>query len=414
MTTAQADPSATQHDAVEGDVVETGMAQSPMNAATRAEVDVQISTAKRYPRTVNGPNGARAMAMSMAVASEDVAASCCYTLKRQGKPIKGGSVRLAEIMVQAWGNIRAETRVLQPDALTIESESVVWDLERNVAVRSAVKRRITNKEGRRYNDDMIVMTGNAAASIAFRNAVFRVIPKTFVNEVYDACESVAVGDIKTLGDRRAKALAYFARFGVNAADVCKKMGRDSVDSLTLDDVAQLKAMAEAVKRGEATIESVFAEEAPAQGVGDIPKGRSSFVDKKTGEVEGDGAAPASDEIAKQSAELDQKRAAMKKADAQRARTGCREDLLGCCPEMSQGPDGKMVCANHAFREAGEPSEGKVAHAPQRSSAEVKADLQRAKTGCALNLEGCDNPSIRKGKNGGLPRCKNHPEADAST
>ena len=100
---------------------------------------------------------------------------------------------------------------------------------------------------------------SAAASIAFRNAVFRVIPKTFVHEVYDACEALAVGTIQTLNDRRTKALGYFARFGVTSADVCKRMGRETVEALTLDYVAQLKAMAEAVKRGEDTIESVFAE-----------------------------------------------------------------------------------------------------------------------------------------------------------
>ncbi|MFN8826683.1 MAG: hypothetical protein ACK501_17070, partial [Planctomycetota bacterium] len=47
-------------------------------------------------------------------------------------------------------------------------------------------RRITGKNGRRYSSDMIGVTGNAACSIALRNAVFRGIPRAFWIDIYDA------------------------------------------------------------------------------------------------------------------------------------------------------------------------------------------------------------------------------------
>ena len=144
-----------------------------MSPATRAEVDIQVATAKRFPRSIKAFNR---QAMEMATFNEDVAAGCIYALPRGGKPIEGPSVRLAEIVLAAWGNVRADARVIDVGAKEITAEGMCWDLEKNIAIRVQVKRRITDKNGSRYNDDMIVVTGNAACSIALRNAVFKVIP----------------------------------------------------------------------------------------------------------------------------------------------------------------------------------------------------------------------------------------------
>lgn len=352
-------------DHVTGEIIETG-GPIAISAGVRAEIDVQIATAKRFPRNVKA---ARDMAKSMAISSEEVAASCCYTLKRGGKAIKGPSIRLAEIMVQAWGNIRAETRINGADHMTVEAESVCWDLERNVAIRAAVKRRITGRDGRRYNDDMIVTTGNAAASVAFRNAVFRTIPKTFVHEVYDDCEAIAVGDIKTLAERRTKALEYFARFGVNSEQVCKRMGRGSVDELTLDDVAQLKAMAEQVKRGDLTIEDAFAEEAEAPagksatGIADELGKQMDDAINKGKPAEGKPAAedrPATAEEEARRAKFNKSKAAGAAAAAAPAEKPalptCKPGAAGCGGDFGPikiGSKTYQVCAEHepAFRKA---------------------------------------------------------------
>ena len=149
------------------------VAQESLSLITKAEIDVQISTAKAFPRSLKQFQD---RAMSMATFSEEIAASCSYALPRGGKSLEGPSVRLAEIIVSSFGNIRSGARVIANDGKTITAQGICHDLETNNCVTVEVKRRITDKNGKTFNEDMQVVTGNAACAIAFRNAVFKVVP----------------------------------------------------------------------------------------------------------------------------------------------------------------------------------------------------------------------------------------------
>ena len=98
----------------------------------------------------------------------------------------------------------------------LTAQGVFHDLERNVQVTMEVRRRITGKNGRRYSSDMIGVTGNAACSIALRNAVFRGIPRAFWIDIYDAARKAAVGDAQTLANKRAHMFAHFLKLGAPA------------------------------------------------------------------------------------------------------------------------------------------------------------------------------------------------------
>lgn len=225
-----------------------------LSPATRGEIDVQIVTAKRYPRSIRS---FKDQAMAMATLDEETAAGCFYSLPRGGKPIEGPSVRLAEIVLSAWGNVRADARVIDAGPKEITAEAMCWDLEKNVAVRVQVRRRITDKRGQRYNDDMIVVTGNAACSIALRNAVFKVIPMAYSKAIYQQARLVAVGDARTLSARRGALIDYFGKMGVRPEQIFAAVGRAGVDDITLDDLATLHGFATAIKEGDSTIEEMF-------------------------------------------------------------------------------------------------------------------------------------------------------------
>lgn len=225
-----------------------------MSPAARAEVDIQIATARRYPRNVAQ---FKDEAMSMATIDEDTAAGCFYALPRGGKPVEGPSARLAEIMLSSWGNVRADARVIEVGEREIVAEGMCWDLEKNIAIRVQVRRRITDKHNRRYNDDMIVVTGNAACSIALRNAVFKVIPMVFTRAIYAAARQVAIGDAQTLAAKRANLVDYFAKMGVTPDRVCAVIERPCVEEITLDDLGTLRGLATAIKDGDTTIEQAF-------------------------------------------------------------------------------------------------------------------------------------------------------------
>jgi hypothetical protein len=230
---------------------------APMvRVADMAEVDVQISTAKRYPRAIGR---FRSTALGMVTLNEEIAAGCFYALNRQGKAIEGASIRMAEIVASAWGNLRCGARVCGIEDREVVAEGVCWDLEANIVFRMETRRRITNRQGQRYGDDMIVMTGNAACSIAVRNAILRVVPMVYVEELLEAAKKVVRGDEKTLAVRRVDALRAFTAMGASEARVLARLGRASVEEIGLDDLVTLRGLRTSIKEKHATIDEVFPE-----------------------------------------------------------------------------------------------------------------------------------------------------------
>jgi hypothetical protein len=258
MNTAKTKP--IEHDEITGEVIEAQvpalMETSMVATLVKAELDTQITTARTYPRSLKG---AIDNIMSLATLDEQTAADCMYAMPRGGKPIRGPSIRLAEIIAQQWGNCRVEARVIQTDRVNkvITAEGTFHDLETNSAMRSVVQRRISDKRGRLFNDDMIVVTGNAACSIARRNAVLAGVPKAVWRKAYEASEQVVAGDIKTLATRREAAIKAFGTYGVKPEQVFGALDVESIDDITLEHIPALQGMFSALKNGEATVEEMF-------------------------------------------------------------------------------------------------------------------------------------------------------------
>jgi hypothetical protein len=228
--------------------------EAALSLITKAEIDVQISTAKAFPRSIKMFLD---KAMSIATVTEDVAASCVYALPRGGKTIEGPSVRLAEIVCSSYGNIRSGARVIDNDGKTITAQGVCHDLETNNCVTVEVKRRITDRNGKTFNEDMQVVAGNAACAIAFRNAVFKVVPSALCSEVYDKAKDVARGTAETLVARRDKAVKYFHDLGVTDKQICDVLEIKKIEDIDLDKLATLSGMRTLIKNGESTIKDLF-------------------------------------------------------------------------------------------------------------------------------------------------------------
>jgi hypothetical protein len=229
---------------------------SALADVTRAEIDIQVATAKRFPRSVGN---AITAATTMATLNREIAEACMYSLPRGGKMITGPSVRLAEIVASAWGNLRFGSRVVGDDGRALTVQGFAHDLETNTAFAFELKARVTNKMGQRYSDDMIIVTANAASSKALRNAVFRVIPRAIVDQIQAAARKVAVGDAKTIAARRDAAVAHFGKLGVTPDKILALFGKPTVADLDADDLFHLQGLATAIKDGEITIDAAFPE-----------------------------------------------------------------------------------------------------------------------------------------------------------
>lgn len=225
-----------------------------MESQVRGEIDVQIATAKAYPRIVSHVTK---KILDLATISQDTAESCWYTLPRGGKAIEGPSVRMAEIVAASWGNLRVQSRVVGDDGKIITCQAACIDLETNFAAQVEVKRRVTDKSGRRYNDDMIVTTANAGCAIAFRNAVFKVVPGALLKDVMGKVKQVAMGDERTLKSKRDAAIAHFAGQGISKERIFGVIEKQDIDDITLEDVAILRGLATAINEGTTTLEEAF-------------------------------------------------------------------------------------------------------------------------------------------------------------
>ena len=227
---------------------------SATESITRGEVDMQVSTAKRYPRSVKI---AQQKALSLATIDEETAASCFYSLNRQGKSIQGPGVRLAEIIATSWGNLRCEARVVEETDRFIVAQGTCWDMETNFLARVEVRRRITNSSGKKYSDDMVGVTANAACSIAFRNAIYKVVPKALVDNIYEQAKKVAIGDASTLGQRRHKVVDRLVQMGATLERILHSINRESIDEIDLRDVEKLIGYGTAIKDGDSSVDQLF-------------------------------------------------------------------------------------------------------------------------------------------------------------
>lgn len=226
-----------------------------LTAAVRAEIDGAVATARAFPRSMTN---FRREAFELVSTDEETAEACIYSLPRgknddgTKKFITGPSARFAEILAYAFGNNRSGGRVASNEGNYIIAQGSFHDLEKNVQITMEVPRRITDKHGRRFNDDMIGVTGNAAASIAHRNAVLKVIPKALWLPIYLAARKVAVGDMSTLAQRKANYLAWFVKVGVTEEMLCAKLDVPGVADIGLEELEVLAGLRTAIKDGTST------------------------------------------------------------------------------------------------------------------------------------------------------------------
>lgn len=229
-----------------------------VDAVERANVDSQVATAKRYPRDIR-----RSIDNSvvMATMNQETAQSCNYALPRGGKPITGPSVHLAKIIVSNWGNMRTEAKVVQITDKQVISRGTCWDLETNVASAFEVRRSIIGKNGQRFSDDMITVTGNAANSIAYRNAVFAVIPKAITDRVYYAAQKFITGDLsdsdKLLKVRTGVLNNFKNNYGITEEEVVKMCGKQTVNQIGADEISMLMGTIQALKDGDTTVDELM-------------------------------------------------------------------------------------------------------------------------------------------------------------
>lgn len=214
-----------------------------------AEAQGAMTLAKKFPRDL-------AVAERMvldACKRRGFAEAALYAYPRGGVTVTGPSVRFAEELARAWGNMQIGVRELSQSAGISEVESYAWDLERNLRVSKVFRvahRRDTRDGTKVLTDgrDIYELVANQGAR-RLRSCILELIPGDIVEAAVEACQTtLAQGEDEPLAARIAKMAVAFEQFGVPKSAIEKRVGHN-LDATTETELVQLRAAYKAIKDG---------------------------------------------------------------------------------------------------------------------------------------------------------------------
>ena len=222
-----------------------------------SSIDKDVITARAFPRDVH--KCVKNIEMTIAM-SPEVAASCYYTVPRAGKSITGASIRLAEICSSFWGNMQSGTRIVSNNGKSVVVEGWCLDLETNAKVSHEVSRGIVNKKGEPYSTDMQNTTIAAASAIAFRNVIFKTIPRVFIDQALQTAMNIAVmtRTQEEFEKNRKKMFEVLEHLGVRVANIFTFFGKSSIQEFEVEDMRMISGVRTSIKEGMLKAEEAFA------------------------------------------------------------------------------------------------------------------------------------------------------------
>lgn len=261
MTTATQEPEIIDID----DALEIAVPSSA-EALVRGEIDIQIATAKRYPRSLEM---FQKRAIAMATLDEETAESCIYRRpvgkKKNAKGkweeefAEGMSIRMAEIVGACYGNLRVYSTLIEQTPQTVRGRGMAIDLETNFASSSEVIESTLKQDGSPYSPRMRIVVAKATLAKARRDATFQVVPKALAKPIETAVRKVLLGDEKTLEKRRAAVMAWVNKLGIDVARVWAAIGIHGPADLGPEQLLTLTGIRTAIKDNETTIDDAFPE-----------------------------------------------------------------------------------------------------------------------------------------------------------
>lgn len=230
-----------------------------LEAITRGEIDTQIRTAKAYPRSMKK---FLSTAIDQATAHVEIAESFIYVRPvgmKNGKMqyAEGLSVRAAEIVGAAYGNLRVGSMIIEQTDRYVVTRGFAHDLESNFASTSENKEPTVTKDGKPFSEGMRAVIAKASLAKARRDATFQVVPKALCRPIETAARALIAGDSKSLESRRANAVQFVQRLNIDPARVWAAMGVAGEEELTSDHLLTLAGIRTAIKDGDTKIEDAF-------------------------------------------------------------------------------------------------------------------------------------------------------------
>ena len=250
------------------------------------EVQAALVIAKRFPRDEN-----QAFARIMKACQRLILAEqAVYRLPISGQTHEGPSIRLAEVLAQAWGNLKFGIKELSREKGRSHCVAYCWDHETNTSVelefavdhwievgkkgQPKIKKPITDP----VEIDRLIANRGARK---LRNCILNVIPGDIVDEAVKACKkTLAKGGGEPLSDRIRKMVAVFQELSISQEMIEERL-KHPIDQTTGDEIVELTAIYKSLVDKQAKRSDFF-------NTGEVDTPKSGLADKLRAEPKPEG------------------------------------------------------------------------------------------------------------------------------
>lgn len=221
-----------------------------------AEVQAAMAVAKRFPRD---PREAMDRILN-ACTRPTLAEKALYSYSRGGTDITGPSIRLAEAMAQAWGNMQFGIRELSQENGTSTVEAFAWDIETNTRQSKVfqVSHIRSTKKGSYALTDPRDIYENVANNGArrLRACILGVIPGDVTEAAQAQCEETLHANADTSPEGLKRVVAAFEAFGVTKEQIEKRI-QSRLEAIRPAQVVHLKKVYTSLRDGMSKPEDWF-------------------------------------------------------------------------------------------------------------------------------------------------------------
>lgn len=245
-----------------------------------AEAQGKLIIAKRFPRN-------EAEAFDRVIDScrrKSLAEQAFYSFPRGGQTVAGISIRLAEELARAWGNIDYGIRELSQKPGESEMEAYCWDLQTNTfsSQKFSVKHERHTRNGvSKLTDprDIYELTANQGAR-RLRARILAVLPPDLVDAAEEACRATLAGANAAIPIevRVSKMVAAFAKVHVTEAQLVARTGKPLMQ-LADNELQDLVGIYMSIRDNLSGVADWFPENAPQAGPGAIAELNQAAAEK---------------------------------------------------------------------------------------------------------------------------------------
>ena len=221
-----------------------------------AEVQAGFVIAKKFPRNQHESY----MNIIKACERPFLAEQAMYAYPRGGQLVTGPSIRLAEAMAQAWGNIDCGIReISQADGVSV-AEAYAVDLQTNtriVKIFHVPHYRDTKQGKKRLNDsrDIYELVANQG-SRRLRACILGVIPGDVIEAAVDRCKKTLESSDVPISEQVRRLVLAFDEQGVKPEHLEKRLGH-KLDVVIPAEIVTLRSIYKSIKDGMADRSQFF-------------------------------------------------------------------------------------------------------------------------------------------------------------